>query len=97
VLGNGRATRGTAGQWELSETLPLATYFVTVCAGPYVSVRDEHDGIPLGIHARRSLQRELERHAPQMFVVTKQSFDHYHRVFGVRYAFGDYDQVFVPE
>lgn len=97
VLGNGRATQSSPGTWELSETLPLATYFVTVCAGPYVSVRDEHDGIPLGIHARRSLQRELEHHAPQMFEVTKQSFDHYHRTFDVRYPFGDYDQVFVPE
>ncbi|MDT0214208.1 aminopeptidase N [Rothia sp. ARF10] len=97
VLGNGRATRTGAGEWELSETLPLATYFVTVCAGPYVSVRDEHDGIPLGIHARRSLQAELERHAPQMFEVTKQSFDHFHGTFDVRYPFGDYDQVFVPE
>nr|WP_245613846.1 aminopeptidase N [Knoellia sinensis] len=97
VLGNGRATRGDDNVWQLSETLPLATYFVTVCAGPYVSVRDEHDGIPLGIHARRSLQEVLERHAPQMLEVTKQSFDHYHRTFGVRYPFGDYDQVFVPE
>ncbi|KGN38267.1 aminopeptidase N [Knoellia subterranea] len=97
VLGNGRATRGDDSTWQLSETLPLATYFVTVCAGPYVSVHDEHDGIPLGIHARRSLQPELERHAPQMFEVTKQSFDHYHRTFDVRYPFGDYDQVFVPE
>ena len=97
VLGNGRATQTAPGHWELSETLPLATYFVTVCAGPYVSVHDEHDGIPLGIHARRSLQRELEAHGPQMFEVTKQSFDHYHRTFDVRYPFGDYDQVFVPE
>jgi aminopeptidase N len=97
VLGNGRATASGPGSWELSETLPLATYFVTVCAGPYVCVRDEHDGIPLGIHARRSLRRELEHHAPQMFEVTKQSFDHYHRTFEVRYPFGDYDQVFVPE
>jgi aminopeptidase N len=97
VLGNGRATQGAPGEWQLSETLPLATYFVTVCAGPYVSVRDEHDGIPLGIHARLSLRPELEKHAPQMFEVTRQSFDYYHRTFGVRYPFGDYDQVFVPE
>ncbi len=97
VLGNGRATQNAPGEWTLSETLPLATYFVTVCAGPYVSVHDEHDGIPLGIHARRSLQPELEKHAPQMFEVTKQSFDYYHRTFDVRYPFGDYDQVFVPE
>ena len=38
-------------------TPPLATYFVTVCAGPYASVRAEHDGIPLGLHARRRSSR----------------------------------------
>ncbi|WP_170070209.1 aminopeptidase N [Knoellia remsis] len=97
VVGNGRATRADDNLWRLSETLPLATYFVTVCAGPYVSLHDSHDGIELGIHARRSLQGELERHAPQMFEVTKQSFDHFHSTFDVRYPFGDYDQVFVPE
>ena len=52
----GRRPRSAPGRWELAETLPLATYFVTVCAGPYASVRDEHDGIPLGIHARASLR-----------------------------------------
>src|SRR6476661_2345057 len=59
VVGNG-AARETAvpGQWELAETQPLATYFVTVCAGPWASVRDEHDGIPLGLHARASLKGE---------------------------------------
>ena len=97
VIGNGRATQESPGQWRLSETLPLATYFVTVCAGPWVSLHDEHDGIPLGIHARRSLRPELERHGPQMFEVTRQSFDYFHETFDVRYPFGDYDQVFVPE
>ena len=47
---------GRAGRWTLATTQPLATYFVTVCAGPYASVRDEHDGIPLGVHARASLR-----------------------------------------
>src|SRR6476661_2361727 len=56
VLGNGAATRTAPGRWELAETRPLATYFVTVCAGPYASVHSEHDGIPLGIHARASLR-----------------------------------------
>ncbi|KQU64641.1 aminopeptidase N [Phycicoccus sp. Root101] len=97
VLGNGAATKVAPGRWELAETKPLATYFVTVCAGPYASVLDEHDGIPLGIHARASLREALERGAPQMLEVTRASFDYYHQLFGIRYPFGEYHQVFVPE
>jgi aminopeptidase N len=97
VVGNGAATQVTPGRWELAETRPLATYFVTVCAGPYASVRDEHDGVPLGIHARASLREALEREAPQMLEVTKASLDYYHGLFGIRYPFGEYHQVFVPE
>ncbi|MHA3836925.1 aminopeptidase N [Terrabacter sp. AAH1] len=97
VLGNGAATRTAPGTWTLAKTKPLATYFVTVCAGPYVSVRDEHDGIPLGIHSRASLREPLERHAAELFDVTKRSFDYFHGLFGIRYPFGEYHQVFVPE
>ncbi|GAB2768261.1 aminopeptidase N [Terrabacter koreensis] len=97
VLGNGAATRTAPGTWTLGKTKPLATYFVTVCAGPYVSVRDEHDGIPLGIHSRASLREPLERHAAELFDVTKRSFDYFHGLFGIRYPFGEYHQVFVPE
>ncbi|MEO7751782.1 MAG: aminopeptidase N [Terracoccus sp.] len=97
VIGNGAATRTAPGEWTLATTKPLATYFVTVCAGPYVSVRSEHDGIPLGLHARASLKEPLERHADQLFEVTRQSFDYFHGLFGIRYPFGEYHQVFVPE
>jgi aminopeptidase N len=97
VLGNGAASQTGPGQWELAQTQPLASYFVTVCAGPYASVRAEHDGIPLGIHARASLREHLEREAPQMLEVTRASFDYYHSLFGIRYPFGEYHQVFVPE
>jgi len=97
VLGNGAATRVADGRWDLATTQPLATYFVTVCAGPYVSVRSEHDGIPLGLHARASLRGPLERWAPQLLEVTKASFDYYHSLFGIRYPFGEYHQVYVPE
>jgi aminopeptidase N len=97
VVGNGAATPSAPGAWTLATTKPLATYFMTVCAGPYVSVRDEHDGIPLGLHARASLREPLERHSPELFEVTKRSFDYFHGLFGIRYPFGEYHQVFVPE
>ena len=97
VVGNGRAEQVEPGQWELATTEPLSTYFVTLVAGPYHVVRDEHDGIVLGLEARRSLAPHLEREAEEILTVTKQCFDELHRLFGVRYAFGDYHQAFVPE
>ena len=97
ILGNGAAAEVGPGRWELARTEPLPTYAVTVCAGPYTSVTAEHDGIPLGLHARRSLAAPLHAQAEQMLEITRASFDHYHRLFGIRYPFGSYHQVFVPE
>lgn len=97
VLGNGRAEQVEPGRWELATTPPLSTYFVTLVAGPYHVVRSEHDGIALGLGCRASLAAHLERDAEELFTVTGQCFDEFHRLFGVRYAFGDYHQAFVPE
>jgi len=96
VLGNAAATGLADGRWELARTQPLATCFVTVCAGPYVSVRSDHDGIPLGLHARASCVSPSNG-APSILAVTRASFDYYHSLFGIRYPFGGYHQVYVPE
>ena len=97
VVGNGRAERVDSGRWELAATQPLSTYFVTLVAGPYHQVTDEHDGIRLGLEVRASLARQLDEQAPEILTLTRQSFDELHRLFGIRYAFGDYHQAFVPE
>jgi aminopeptidase N len=97
VLGNGAVTQIAPGQWEIAETKPLSTYFVTLVAGPYHLIRGEHDGIPLGLACRQSLKDHLERDAEDLLKVTAQSFDEYHRLFGYRYPFGEYHQVFVPD
>ena len=39
----------------------------------------------------------LEAEAADLFEVTAASFDYYHRLFGVRYPFGEYHQAFVPD
>ncbi|HEY0470538.1 MAG TPA: M1 family aminopeptidase, partial [Kribbella sp.] len=39
----------------------------------------------------------LDREAEDLFKVTAQAFDEYHRLFGYRYPFGEYHQVFVPD
>src|SRR3712207_1773778 len=99
VVSNGaveqRPAEGEAGTWTFAETPRMSTYITALVAGPYASVHDEHDGIPLGIYCRRSLQQHLD--PEDLFTVTKQGFDYYHRVFGYRYPFGKYDQLFVPE
>ncbi|GGL06339.1 aminopeptidase N [Sphaerisporangium melleum] len=84
-----------ARRWHFPPTPVMSTYITALVAGPYAAVRDEHDGIPLGVFCRASLAEHLD--AGNIFEVTKQGFDFYHRVFGTRYPFGKYDQIFVPE
>ena len=97
VLANGAGRCDDHGRWTFAETPPISTYLVSLAAGPYHSHRAEHDGIPLGIHCRLALAPHLERDAPEILGVTTACFDRYHELFGVRYPFGKYDQVFVPE
>jgi aminopeptidase N len=97
VLGNGHAEQVERGRWMLAETKPLATYFATLVAGPYHSVTSEHDGIVLGLHCRQTLAPHLDKDVEELFTVTAQCFDEYHRLFGIRYPFGEYHQAFVPE
>ncbi|MDQ3504826.1 MAG: aminopeptidase N [Actinomycetota bacterium] len=76
-------------------TPPISPYITALIAGPYHKVTDEHDGIPLGLYCRASLGEFLD--PDELFEVTKQGFDFYHRVFDYRYPFDKYDQLFVPE
>ncbi|MEV4174985.1 aminopeptidase N [Nonomuraea sp. NPDC049709] len=84
-----------ARRWEFPATPVMSTYITALVAGPYHKVTSEHDGIPLGIYCRASLAEHLD--ADNILEVTRQGFDFFHRVFGVRYPFGKYDQLFVPE
>src|SRR5215831_12867693 len=46
--------------WVFPPTPLLPTYITAVAAGPYYAVRDEHDGIPLGVFCRQSLAAFLD-------------------------------------
>jgi aminopeptidase N len=81
--------------WVFPPTPVLPTYITAIAAGPYHVVRDEHDGIPLGIFCRQSLARYLD--PDEIFEATKQGFDFFQDAFGLHYPFGKYDQLFVPE
>jgi aminopeptidase N len=83
------------GRWHFPPTPPLSTYITAVAAGPYHVVRSEYQGIPLGIFCRATLAEHLD--ADEIFEVTRQGLDFYHGAFRMRYPFGKYDQLFVPE
>ncbi len=80
---------------QFATTEPMSTYVTALIAGPYHVVRDHHDGIDLGLFCRNSLAEHLD--SDRLLLETKQGFDFFHQAFGVRYPFGKYDQLFVPE
>jgi aminopeptidase N len=91
----GATGAGGTAYWHFPPTPVMPTYITALAAGPYHVVTAEHDGIPLGIYCRASLARYLD--PEEIFEVTRQGFDFFHGAFGVRYPFGKYDQLFVPE
>ncbi|MGC5245419.1 aminopeptidase N [Gordonia sp. DT219] len=102
VISNGPVVDdGTAepGVHRFRETPPMSTYLVALIAGPYAvwtdSYTDDHGTIALGIYCRASLAEFMD--AERLFAETKQGFAFYHKNFGLPYAFGKYDQLFVPE
>ncbi len=78
-----------------ARTVPFSTYLLSVVAGAYASVTDEHRGIPLGMHARASLMPHLD--AEPLFDLTKRLLDFYGEFFEEPYPFDKLDQVFIAE
>ncbi|MQY20346.1 aminopeptidase N [Nocardia macrotermitis] len=103
VISNGATTdtqqTGEVVRHTFATTPKMSTYLVALIAGPYAkwtdSYADDHGDIPLGIYCRASLAEHMD--AERLFTETKQGFGFYHANFGVPYAFGKYDQLFVPE
>ncbi|OBA77162.1 aminopeptidase N [Mycobacterium sp. 1554424.7] len=99
VISNGATVSAEDGVHTFATTPRMSTYLVALIAGPYAewqdSYTDEHGEIPLGIYCRASLAEYMD--AERLFTQTKQGFAFYHKNFGLPYAFGKYDQLFVPE
>ncbi|WP_343601008.1 aminopeptidase N [Mycobacterium sp.] len=99
VISNGAAVSVDDGVHRCATTPRMSTYLVALIAGPYARwtdvYTDEHGDIPLGLYCRASLAQFMD--AERLFAQTKQGFSFYHKHFGMPYAFGKYDQLFVPE
>ena len=83
--------------FDFPTTASFSTYLFSLIAGPYVRLDALHDRIPLGLYGRASMREELERSAEEVFEITGQGMDYYADLFGRRYPFHKYDQLFVPE
>jgi aminopeptidase N len=103
VISNGASGHvhgaGDAHEHTFVTTPRMSTYLVALIAGPYAhwtdTYSDDHGDIPLGLFCRKSLAEFMDHE--RLFTQTKQGFGFYHNNFGVPYAFGKYDQLFVPE
>jgi len=99
VVSNGATVSADGGVHTFATTPRMSTYLVALIAGPYArwddAYRDENGEIALGIFCRATLAEFMD--AERLFTQTKQGFGFYHKNFGVPYAFGKYDQLFVPE
>ncbi|OUV03052.1 MAG: aminopeptidase N [Betaproteobacteria bacterium TMED82] len=77
------------------QTSRFSTYLFALVCGPHVKWADQYQLIPLGIYCRKSLARYVDHKT--LFSITKESFSFLESYFDIKYPYGKYDQVFVPE
>ena len=85
-------------KWSFTTTPRISTYITALIAGPYYSVTDKYVGkktVPLGIYCRKSLAEHLD--PEDIFLITKQGFAYFEKVFGLEYPFEKYDQIAVVD
>ena len=93
-----KTTKGESVVWKFTTTPRIPTYLDALIAGPYSSVHDVYKGakeIPLGIYCRKSMMQYLD--PEDIFLITKQGFEYFEKVFGLAYPFEKYDQIAVVD
>jgi aminopeptidase N len=83
--------------WTFEDTPRLSTYVTVVNAGPFYELRDQRGGYDLGLFCRQSLKAQLDRDAPELFLLTEQGLGWFGEKFAMPFAQEKYDQVFVPD
>ncbi len=96
VLANGRGEQVAPGQWRFATTPPIPVAMFVVSAGPWESRTWEHQGLPFGWHARRSMSDALDRDLPELRRTTESAFDFFTSIFAAPYAFDSCDQLMTP-
>jgi aminopeptidase N len=80
---------------RFEKTKPFSTYLFCIVAGPYHAFRETHGDTPIGFYCRESMVPYVD--IEELWTITRQGLDFFADFFAVPYAFGKYDQIFVPE
>lgn len=84
--------------YHFRETKPLSTYLYAICSGPYKQITCNMGyHVPMSLYCRSSLLQHLQKDANEIFELTIEAMKFYEKMFGYRYPFSKYDQVFCPE
>jgi len=93
-LSNGKllsreANRDGTQTFHWHQEIPHVSYLITLCAGEYVEVKDEWDGIPVNYYVPRGREADGER----SFGRTPEMVEFYSQLIGVRYPYAKYAQI----
>ena len=81
--------------WTFPVSAVFSSYIFSLHAGNYAVWEDQFEDIPLRLFARQSLAQYVK--TDEWFTPTKQSFAFFNDYFDIRYPFGKYDQIIVPD
>lgn len=81
--------------WTFPASDLFSSYVFSLHAGNYAVWEDQFEDIPLRLFARQNLAQYVD--IDEWFIPTKQSFAFFNEYFDVRYPFGKYDQIIVPD
>ncbi len=87
------------GRWIHEPTPRISTYITALVAGEYHVVRSTLRSVAGEVPARVACRQSLVEHLDHERILdtTQRGFAVFEDTFGVPYAFGTYDQIFVPE
>jgi aminopeptidase N len=88
---------GDTRRWTFPDTPRLSTYVPVVNGGPFYELRSDRGGYDLGLFARQSLARYLDRDAEELFAVTAAGLAFFGEQFDLPFPQRKYDTVFVPD
>jgi len=95
MAGKVSETSDSVSTWTFATTPKLSTYVFSLHAGPYRVWEEMASDVPIRLLARQSLAEYVA--VDEWFEITRSGLDFFARYFDIRYPFGKYDQLIVPD
>lgn len=81
--------------FDFGEQLP--TYIFCFTAGNYERIDSSSGSVPMSIYTAPSMYKQLKFYSNFIFDVTQKTMTFFEELFGVRYPFKKYDQIWVRD